>query len=308
MDELPMPDFLFNALGVGFSLMAMYYWVKLYKRIYRKKNEFRGWAWLFASAFAILLLNLSSTYLLFAQAKIIVGFPYDVTVDFNKFQVLEVLSRTIIVFAMTVGVYLIYAPLKTGFIYDLAPVGLSGRDIRKKQGKNVLNASMSYLLPERGPSEPMSGLASSDRSSLNSMRVFVDTVATGVYGLIVTRENPLSLRKNWEVGNIPVIWLTTSRDVELISNVQFIDPVDLVGLSHAIKDFIRNTDDTVILLDCLEYLITQNNFNDILKFLQSLDDFVIQKKTRMLVPLDYKAVDERQLHLLKRELCEINVF
>ena len=308
MNEFPMPEFFFNALGVAFSLVAIYYWIKLYKRIYRKKNEFQGWVWLFASAFAIFLLNLSSTYLLFARAQVVIGLPYNVTVNFNTLQVLEVLSRTIIVFSMTVGVYLIYMPLKTGFVYDLTPVGLSGGDISKKQGKNVLNASMSYLLPERGLSEPASGFTSSDRSSLNSMRVFVDTVSNGIFGLIVTRENPVTIRKNWEVGTIPIIWLTTSRDVELIPNVQFIDPVDLVGLSHAIKDFIRKTDDTVVLLDGLEYLITQNNFNEILKFLQSLDDFVTQKKTRMLVPLDYKAVDERQLHLLKRELCEINVF
>lgn len=308
LELIPMPEFLFNALGILLSLIALYYWVRLYKKIYRKKNELHGWVWLFASAFAILLLNMSSTYMLFAKARVTPGIPVaGVVVDFNTLQVLEVLSRTIIVFSMTVGVYLIYTPLKSGFVYALAPVGLKGSSSNKEKLKYSIKECMGYIIPEKTFVDVGTGFAVGDRSSSNTMQVFTDLVVHGVYGLIVTREYPAQVRKNWDVDDLPIIWLTTSKDVETMTNVQYIDPADIVGLSFAIKDFIQKSEDSVVVLDGIEYLITQNSFSEILKFIQSLNDFISKKKTRLVVPLDYKAVGETELHLLKRELCEIRV-
>jgi len=306
------PELFFNSLGVLLSLIAVYYWVKLSRRMYRRKSEFQGWIWLFTSAFAILLLNISSTYMLFyntRQSQISIPF-YDTTVSFNLLQVVEVLSRTIIVFSMTVGVYLLYSKLKSGYVYALMPVGLESSSLSKEKMKYELGTSMSYIIPESNVSGSDKKTLTGDRSSANSMHVFTDAVSHGAYGLIITREHPKQVRKNWDVDNLPIIWLTTSRDAsaEEMINVQYIDPADAVGLSHAIKDFIRKSEDSVVLFDGLEYMITQNSFNEALKFIQSLDDVISQSKTKLLVPLDYKAIEDRELHLLKRELHEINVF
>ena len=92
-----------------------------------------------------------------------------------------------------------------------------------------------------------------------------------------------------------------------MQNVQYIDPTDLVRLSYAIKEFIKKSENSIVLLDGLEYLITQNSFSEVLKFIQALNDFVSQSKTRLVVPLDYKAVGVQELHLLKRELCELTI-
>ncbi|MBM3309317.1 MAG: DUF835 domain-containing protein [Candidatus Altiarchaeales archaeon] len=312
MEMIPLtPELLFNGLGILLSLIAVYYWVQLSRRMYRRKSEFQGWVWLFTSAFAILLLNISSTYMLFSNvgvSQIRIPF-YGSTVSFNVIQVVEVLSRTIIVFSMTVGVYLIYSKLKTGFVYALMPVGLEQKALSKEKLKYELNTSMSYIISESNVGETSSKSISGDRSSVNSMHVFTDLVSHGAYGLIITREHPKQVRRNWDVDSLPVIWLTTSGDLtgEAMENVQYLDPADLIGLSHAIKDFIKKSDNNVILFDCIEYMITQNSFSEVLKFIQSLNDSVSQSKSRLLVPLDYKAVDERELHLLKRELHEITV-
>ncbi|MFH1126279.1 MAG: DUF835 domain-containing protein [Candidatus Altiarchaeota archaeon] len=303
-----LPELLLNSVGIFFSLVALYYWIKLYKRIYRRRNEFQGWVWLSASAFAILLLNISSTYMLFAKADVLFSFPAnDVLVNFNTLQVIEVLSRTIIVFSMTVGVYLIYSPLKSGFSYTLVPTGLGEPAPEKEKPKYSIEACMSYLIPEKTSTEIKDGYTVVEVPSSNSMKVFSDLASHGIYGLIITRDYPVHVRKNWDVDNLPVIWLTTSKEMESISNVQCIDPMDLVGLAHAIKNFIKTTENSVVLLDGVEYLITQNSFNEILKLIQSINDFVSQNKTRLIVPLDYQALGEKELHLLKRELCELRV-
>ncbi|MDD5111772.1 MAG: DUF835 domain-containing protein, partial [Candidatus Altiarchaeota archaeon] len=219
----------------------------------------------------------------------------------------EVLSRTIIVFSMTVGVYLLYAPLKSGFVYALAPVGIKQGEAINEKLKYSINPSQSYLIPEKTSVEFNSSYSVRDRSSSNTMHVFTDLISHGIYGLIVTREFPGQVRKNWEVDSLPVMWLTNSKDVSALPNVQPVNPNDLAGLSHAIREFINKSDDSVVVIDGVEYLITQNTFSEVLKFIQSLNDTVSQRKARILVPLDYKTLGDREIHLLRRELCELTV-
>jgi hypothetical protein len=71
-----------------------------------------------------------------------------------------------------------------------------------------------------------------------------------------------------------------------------------------IKDFIGKGGDTVILLEGVEYLILHNGFEDVLKVIQSLDDVVVQNKSRLIVPIDPSTITEQQFHLLSRELTE----
>jgi hypothetical protein len=209
---------------------------------------------------------------------------------------------------MMIGFYLIYSPMQKGFVYALAPVAIAADSSTEKQLKYSISPSMSYLLPERTSVKiDKTGIAVSGRLSSTSMRVFTNLLGQGFYGLIVSREYPANIRNNLGVGEIPMIWLTTSKEGCNMANVQCIDPVDLVELGHSIKDFIKKTEESVVIIDGLEYLITQNSFPEVLKFLESLNDYVFQKKTRLLVPLDYKVLNEKELHLLKRELSELNV-
>jgi hypothetical protein len=307
LESFPAVELFLNALGILLSLLSLYYWIMLYKKIYRKKNEFQGWIWLFACAFAILLLNLSSTYMLLAgsQTGLNLSLP-GVKMDFRTLQVLEVLSRAIIVFSMTVGVYLIYSPLKSGFVYALTAVELKEQQKATEKLKYSINPGVSYLVSEKSSTDIYSerSASSAGRSSPNGMQVFIDVVSHGVYGLMVTREYPRAIRSAWNVDSLPLVWVTTSTDTESMLNVQCIDPLDLIGLGHMIKEFIRKNSDCVVILDCAEYLITQNSFNDFLIFLQALNDTISQSKSRLVVPVDYKALSEANLHMLKRELSE----
>jgi hypothetical protein len=301
------PEFLFNMLGVAMSLIAVYYWVMLYRKMYQSKHDFRGWQWLFASAFAILVLNISSTYIVIAGQGAGGLELYGASANPPLTKMLDVLSRTIIVFSMTVGVYLIYSPLKSGFVYALAPVGIKSEEASKEKLKYSLNPSQSYLIPEKTAVEFKTSYAVRDRSSTNTMGVFTDLISHGIYGLIVTREFPGQVRKNWDVDSLPVLWLTNSNEPQSLPNVQQVNPNDLSGLSHAIREFIIHSEDSVVVIDGIEYLIVQNNFPEVLKFIQSLNDTVSQRKSRILVPLDYKTLGETEIHLLRRELCELTV-
>jgi len=60
----------------------------------------------------------------------------------------------------------------------------------------------------------------------------------------------------------------------------------MVELSHTIKEFIKKTGNGVVLLEGLEYLITQNDYRDVLKFVQSLSDSIAVSNSCLIVPVD----------------------
>ena len=123
-------------------------------------------------------------------------------------------------------------------------------------------------------------------------------VAPGVYrGLVVTRSFPPICREIRGLGSLPVYWLT--------SNVQSTEPViapsAITRLNLVVTDFLRNEIHGVILLDGLEYLITQNSFEIILRLIQSWNDRIMTSKSLLVYSIDPLAVSKQELHLLLRE-------
>ena len=303
MANFPFPELVFNSFGILLSVIALYYWVQLFKKFKKSKNEFTGFIWFFTAAFSIMLLNLASTYIILVKTDDVVNIQLkDSVINFNNMQVLEVLSRTMIVFSMTIGVYILYSPLKRGLIYTLSAVELKMQEKAEKKQEFHIDGSASYLIQDS-----TYGKETADRSSPNVMKLFMQIASQGHYGFIVTREYPIEVRKNWNVDSLPIIGLTTSKEGEELNNVQYMDPHNMVELSHAIKDFISKNERSVIIIDGLEYLIIQNNFNDVLRFIESINDFISKKKAVVIIPLDFKAVSESDLHLLKRELREYSI-
>jgi tetratricopeptide (TPR) repeat protein len=67
-----------------------------------------------------------------------------------------------------------------------------------------------------------------------------------------------------------------------------------------IKDFVTEHKDCVVLLDGLEYLILQNNFENVLKFVELLKDDIALNDAVLLLPIDPATLDTKQMALLER--------
>ena len=263
---------LINILAVVISILAMIYWAKLYKRLYKSdRREIRGWSWLAVAVLGLLLFNISSIYLVFLTSPI--------------YEMIQVIGRTIVAISMTIGAYLIYSPMKKGVLYKFVPV----TPVTEKESsiKSVLTEIVrkghSYLIDEEKP--------------VRSNEIFVNLVTHGAQGLYITRRYPKDVREDYNLKLTPIIWLTREKTDE-----SHVDPTDLVELSHTIKEFIKKTTDGVVFLDGVEYLITQNDYKEILKFIQSINDSIVTSNSRLIMPLDHSTVDEQQYHLLMREM------
>jgi len=131
-----------------------------------------------------------------------------------------------------------------------------------------------------------------------SFRIFQDLVKHGHPGLCVTRILPDTVRKAYSLEKTPILWLTTNK----IPDQHCVMPTNIVDLSSAIINFMERTQDGVVLLDGIEYLITQNNFRSILNLMQLLNDKIMLNKSMIIVPLDPEIIDPKELHQLMKEV------
>ncbi|NJE53727.1 DUF835 domain-containing protein [Thermococcus sp. 21S9] len=97
----------------------------------------------------------------------------------------------------------------------------------------------------------------------------------------------------YEEHGIPYIW---------ISNVPSENTVRPTGLAQLLHKVLSNVDDnTFIIVDGLEYLILNNGFEPVMKFLMNLKDNLLTRNAGMVVIVDPKTLDGRQMNMLMRE-------
>jgi hypothetical protein len=127
--------------------------------------------------------------------------------------------------------------------------------------------------------------------------IFRDRVIRGDFGLLVSREHPDIFFRKWDLEKIPVVWLSVKEE-----NTWTISPGNLAKLTHVITNFIKELPVSCILFEGLEYLIIHNSFESVMKVVYSVDDEVTQKRCRVIVSYDPRALDEEGAAVLEREL------
>jgi len=131
--------------------------------------------------------------------------------------------------------------------------------------------------------------------------IFLERTMAGMNGLCITRDFPDRVRSRYEIKKSPIIWLSNA-DLEYA-----VEPVQLGKLYHKIEDFLKRTENCLIMLVGIEYLITQNNYSSALKFLQLIKDQISIYGATFLVPLVPEALAEKDLRLIEREFEMIKV-
>ncbi|ALM75041.1 hypothetical protein TBCH5v1_1101 [Thermococcus barophilus] len=124
----------------------------------------------------------------------------------------------------------------------------------------------------------------------------------GRAGVIISRVPPEILRKRLNLEKTPILWLTK------VEGGKTVHPHRLEFLLHTLVDFMkRDSTSKIILLDGLEYLVLENGFTPVFKFLTALKDHAVMNNTIIVVPIKMDAFDEKELSLLKREFGELNI-
>ena len=144
-----------------------------------------------------------------------------------------------------------------------------------------LRESFTYLIPEE--------------RSTRSYNLMKKMINRGMLGFCITRTFPDKVKERFELGETPVLWLSN------VSKEDAVRPKDLEKLSLVLEEFL-NSEGGIVLLDGIEYLITNNNFITVLKLIQSLRDQVAINRSILLLSINPSTMETHQINLLKREV------
>lgn len=126
--------------------------------------------------------------------------------------------------------------------------------------------------------------------------LFAEHVATGKYGFIITRDFPSEVRRKHVLPDCSMLWITNLVGPDNIS------PTSIGLLLSRILNYFEKNHPAVVVLDGVEHLISQNSFDRIMQFIHQLRDMVLVSEGTVIMPLDTRVLEERQLALLERDL------
>ncbi len=118
-------------------------------------------------------------------------------------------------------------------------------------------------------------------------------------GLAVSRQHPDLIRQKYGLEKTPIYWLATRAGQDVIS------PTNLGILTHTMIQFVEANPSGIILLDGIEYLVSNNDFNKVLRMIDQVNDHISQSKAIMIIPVDPRAFEQKELALLERNMEKI---
>jgi hypothetical protein len=146
-------------------------------------------------------------------------------------------------------------------------------------------ASSTYLVKESMPAQ--------------TYAIFLAELRKGRKGFCVTRVYPQKVREKYGIAvDVPIVWLSN------VGKDDSVRPKDLEKLSLALEQFITK-EAGVILMDGIEYLITNNNFLTVLRLVQALRDTVAIHGATLVVSVNPSALDTHQMTLLEKEVDSV---
>jgi hypothetical protein len=135
-----------------------------------------------------------------------------------------------------------------------------------------------------------------ERSPEFTYEMFGEHVAGGKCGFVITRDFPPEVRRKHALPACPILWVTNLVGPDNIS------PTSIGLLLSRIITFFEKNHPAVVVLDGVEHLISQNSFDRIMQFIHQLRDMVLVSEGTVIMPLDTRILEEKQLALLERDL------
>jgi len=120
-------------------------------------------------------------------------------------------------------------------------------------------------------------------------------------GYILSRRAPATIREEFSFKNVRITWIATGAGQDVM------DPTKPGMIAHMIMEFLSKTKNGVVLLDGIESVMVHNDFNRTARMLEQINDFVMQYRGYLIVPIDPKAFDSRERALLMRNFETVAV-
>jgi hypothetical protein len=145
-----------------------------------------------------------------------------------------------------------------------------------------------------------------ERRPDRSFMIFQDVVDRGATGLCATRIHPEELKKRYGMESVRFVWLTRSEKGTTVlgalgAEEEFISPTNLAGLATVLTRFMEEGGNAII-LEGIEYLVTQNSFSPVLKFLMNINEKALLRNVTLLLSVSPSTMDIKEYQQISREI------
>jgi len=159
-------------------------------------------------------------------------------------------------------------------------------------GRDVSHDQLQYRKLENGSSYLVK-----DEEKNKVLNSFRSLTAEGYKGIVVTREYPQSFRQAF--SDCDILWMTSSKSID------FPTASDKASIMEWLKNKIQEHGKSVVFFDRLDYLLTLEGFEGVIKTIYSINDSIMKTNNIAFVYADSSFVTEQQMKLLSLELREL---
>ncbi|WP_457742379.1 DUF835 domain-containing protein [Thermococcus sp.] len=146
---------------------------------------------------------------------------------------------------------------------------------------------------------PVAGVIGSRRDALTLLRALKSYMGTPT--MIIAREHPERWRRITGLRPEEYVWLTR------VEHPQAISPSNLHVLTERVIEFLRTSEDGVVYIEGIEYMLFYSDFRAVAKFLFSIRDTAMIYGGHVLVLANDETLRPEYMAILKREFEEVRV-
>jgi len=157
------------------------------------------------------------------------------------------------------------------------------KEVKSAQVKVEVQDGQSYLVEEEKPEV--------------SHRIFASKLKEGYKGLAITRGHPRVLRE--KLGNMEavVFWLTDHESKTERTVLPSLERIMLI-----IEEFSQPDKKSIVLLDDIQYLISNTTFEGIVRFIRNVVDEISERPAIFLVSVSQESLRTQDRSILEREM------
>ena len=135
-----------------------------------------------------------------------------------------------------------------------------------------------------------------DKSNMSALNLIVDLSVSGSDGLFITRGNPNIIQSMFQSVDTKVIMLSQDKceGFENISNLN--------ELTAKIKEFVAKKSKPMVLIDRVDYLLTNFSFEAFVKSLYEINNIISMHNAILLMRLNSDILNASQLAFIEEEL------
>jgi hypothetical protein len=141
-----------------------------------------------------------------------------------------------------------------------------------------------------------------DNDHGTAFKMFVSLLKNGCTGLSISTTFPDKLKKEHDMAKAEVIWLTDTS----VADKKTINPHRLeFEMMRMYAAFVKNNPKSAIILDGFEYLVVENGFDKVFKFIKKINDLSSVNNATLIVPIGTSSLEPDQLGTLKKEFDKV---